>query len=84
MRLSVRLSVLSHGVVDISTAKGPVKHHRVFNSRRIQNGWVFEMVVVSTGCTIAVNHTFTFPFTLLDEISWDILVNLWLLVDVEQ
>ncbi len=27
-------------------------------SRSIQNGWAFKMVVVLTGCAIAVDHTF--------------------------
>ncbi len=27
-------------------------------SRIIQNGWAFEMFVVSTGCAIAVDHAF--------------------------
>ncbi len=35
-----------------------LKHHRVFISRSIQNGWAFKMVVVSTGCAIAVDHAF--------------------------
>ncbi len=34
------------------------KHHRVFISRSIQNGCAFKIVVVSTGCAIAVNNTF--------------------------
>ena len=34
------------------------KHHRVFILRSFQNGWAFKMVVVSTGCAIAVDHTF--------------------------
>ena len=31
---------------------------RVFFSRSIQNGWEFKLVVVSTGCAIAVDHAF--------------------------
>ena len=31
---------------------------RVFISRSIQNGWAFKMVVVSTGCAIAVDYAF--------------------------
>ena len=27
-------------------------------SRSVRNGWVFKVVVVSTCCTIAVDHTF--------------------------
>ena len=34
------------------------RHHRMCISRSIQNGWVFKMVVVSTGCAIAVDHAF--------------------------
>ncbi len=34
------------------------KHHRVCISRSIQNGWAFKVVVVSTGCAIAVDHAF--------------------------
>ena len=47
VRLSVRLSVrqVSYTL-------------RVFISRSIQNGWAFKMVVVSTGCAIAVDHAF--------------------------
>ncbi len=31
---------------------------RVFTSRGAQNGWAFKMVVVSTGCELAVHHAF--------------------------
>ncbi len=31
-----------------------------FISTSIQNGWAFKMVVVSTGCAIAVNHAFNY------------------------
>ena len=62
------------GVVDIgtlpSTAKGLVKHKSATLLKNIiecstqvmehQNGWVFKLVVVSTGCAIAVDHTFHF------------------------
>ncbi len=34
------------------------KHHRVYISWSIQNGWAFKMVVVSTCCAIAVDHAF--------------------------
>ncbi len=34
------------------------EHHRVCIARSIQNGWVFKMVVVATGCAIAVDHAF--------------------------
>ncbi len=34
------------------------KHRRVFISRSIQNGVAFKMVVISTVCTIAVDHAF--------------------------
>ncbi len=36
------------------------KHHRMVISRSIQNGWAFKMVVVSTGCAIAVDHALIF------------------------
>ena len=36
----------------------PISEHRVCISRSIQNGWVFEMVVVSTGCATMVDHAF--------------------------
>ncbi len=35
-------------------------HHRVFISRSIENGGAFKMVVVPTGCAIAVDHPFNF------------------------
>ncbi len=31
-----------------------------FISRSIQNGWAFKIVIVSTGCAIAVDHAFNF------------------------
>ena len=34
--------------------------YRVFISRSLQNYWAFKMVVVSTGCAIAVDHAFNF------------------------
>ncbi len=34
------------------------KHQREFISRSIQNCWAFKIVVVSTGCAIAVDHAF--------------------------
>ena len=36
------------------------KHHRVFISRSVQNGWAFKLVDVSTGCAIAVDHTLNY------------------------
>ncbi len=38
----------------------PKNHHRVFISRSIQNGGTFKMVLVPTGCAIAVDHAFNF------------------------
>ncbi len=35
-------------------------HPSVHISRSIQNGWAFKMVVVSTGCAIAVDHAFNY------------------------
>ena len=51
---SVRLSVC----VCVCPSSPVLKHHRVFISRSIQNGWALKMVVVSTGCAIAVDHAF--------------------------
>ncbi len=36
------------------------RHHKVFISRSIQNGWAFKMVVVSTGCALAFDLAFNF------------------------
>ena len=38
------------------------KHHRELISRGVKNNWAFKMVVVSTGCTLAVDHAFNVPF----------------------
>ena len=72
-------------MVDIGTwlCKGSVKHksaallknhHRVCISRSIQNGWAFKMVVVSTGCAIAVNYAFNYihVFMFTDQIRANI------------
>ena len=65
-----------------SITKGPVKHksatllkkhHRVFISRSIKNGWAFKMVVVSTVCTIMVDHAFNVPFPLALPFFWNIM-----------
>ncbi len=36
------------------------KHHKVVISGSIQNGWVFKMLAVLTGCAIALDHAFNF------------------------
>ncbi len=41
-----------------------------FISRGIQNGWAFKLVVVSTGCAIAVDHTFIFFSKFSNEQVW--------------
>ena len=57
------------GVVDIGTWHSKMssetqvsytlkKHCKAFISRSIQNGWVFKIVVISTGSAIAVDHAF--------------------------
>ena len=47
----IRLVVSVHLSVNALTAT---------HVRSIQNGWAFKMVVVSTGCAIAVDHAFNF------------------------
>ena len=44
------------------------KHQRVVISWSIQNGWAFKMVVVSTGCAIAVGHAFNKSIVLSGKI----------------
>ena len=44
------------------------KHHRVFISRCIQNGWAFKMIVVLWGCAIAVDHAFNYRLPFFNDI----------------
>ncbi len=37
----------------------------VFISRGFQNGWTFKMVVLATGCALAVDHAFNFDLNFL-------------------
>ena len=52
-----------------------------FTSRSLQNGWAFKMVVVSTGCAIAVDHAFNYQENYLkvnvDQIMHKVPLSIW-------
>ncbi len=51
-----------------------LKKIRVLISRSIQNGWAFKMVVVLTGCTIAIDHAFNCKYSGISFTNSDFII----------